>query len=394
MLFPNIYNYEYLGRLNNFRPNAPDSVPIPRVNRYKRILMQLNGEITNHTLNGTIPVPHPDYPFGLIQRISLIANGKEEIKFLRGASAFYKDCIIYNQTGTRAFNVPNPNVTAPIIGIIPLNIPLPKALDPVDMMFPTVDLVSLKLEILYGGINDIIPGESAPDFTIDGFYIDLWGELKTHKDILTSIFREKWSDSKQLVINNNFEIELDQLDICRLWLRGFETGRDGELTPFDLGLVAPTLKLVAGNFKTDEIPLQIIANNNFRDYGTEGYETPNLDTFPYYLLDFVKPEGKLTNTLDCRNINDPKMFLNINTLLALNNPFIELMYDYVEKVADNIKSETIFVKPIVKRTADERGISYEQNKVIVAPVSKEKNTSVDLESGPGIALGSTPLEIS
>ena len=393
MLFPNIYNYEYLGRLNNFRPNAPDSAPIPRVNRYKRILMQLNGCATNLTVMAT-PTAHPDYPFTLVQRISLIANGKEEVKFLRGASAFYKDCIIFNQTGTRSVVVPLPGQSVPFIGIIPLNIPLPKALDPVDMMFPTVDLVSLKLEVLYGGLNDIFPGELGTDYTIDNFYIDLWGELKTHKDILTSIFREKWSDSKELVVNNNFEIELDQLDICRLWLRGFETGADGELTPFDLGLIAPTVKIVAGNFKTDEIPLQIVQNNNFRDYGTEGYESPNLDVFPYYLLDFVKPEGKLTNTLDCRNINDPKMFLNIATIGQLNNPFIEVMYDYVEKVADNIKSETIFVKPIVKRTADERGISYEQNKAIVAPINKEKNTSVDLERGSGIALGSTPLEIS
>jgi len=393
MMFPNIYNYEYLGRLNNFRPNAPDSAPIPRVNRYKRILMQLNGCATNLTMMAT-PIAHPDYPFTLIQRISLIANGKEEVKFLRGASAFYKDCIIFNQTGTRSVVVPGPGLSEPFVGIIPLNIPLPKALDPVDMMFPTVDLVSLKLEVLYGGLNDIFPGEVVTDYTIDNFYIDLWGELKTHKDILTSIFREKWSDSKELVVNNNFEIELDQLDICRLWLRGFETGADGELTPFDLGLIAPTVKIVAGNFKTDEIPLQIVQNNNFRDYGTEGYESPSLDVFPYYLLDFVKPEGKLTNTLDCRNINDPKMFLNIATVGQLNNPFIEVMYDYVEKVADNIKSETIFVKPIVKRTADERGISYEQNKVIVAPINKEKNTSVDLESGSGIALGSTPLEIS
>jgi hypothetical protein len=313
----------------------------------------------------------------LIQRLSLIANGKEELKFMRGCSAFYKDCILFDHTGTRDDTAPAQgpeNLTC----IIPINISMPKALDPIDSMLPTIDLRSFKLEVLYGTLNDLISGIEN-DATLTGVYFDVWGELKTHKDVIPTQHREKYSDSKELVVNNNFEIELDKLNIARLWLRGWQTDANGVLIPFDLGAAfATTVKIVAGNFKTDEVPFVIVANQQLREFGSEGWESPNFATFPYYLIDFVR-DGKFTNTLDCRDINDPKIFINIATVVNLIDPFIEVMYDYIEDADDERKNDGIFAKDVVKRSADNSGISYETAKTIIAPISKDTKHFIDLE---------------
>jgi hypothetical protein len=369
----NLYNHEYLGRLDSFRVNAPDGLLLDTNKRYHDLKLEFHGTLTR----GMIPagVTHADYPLGLINTLKLIANGSEELKMARASMFYHKNCILHNCVRLR-------DATAPAVGaealqcVLPLDIAFPLGHDPVDTMFPTQGLTSLKLEVIYGALADLIIGHEV-DLALTNCYFDVWGVLKNHKEIITSLFREKRSDSKELVINSSFEHILDQLAYSRIWFRGYKTDHDsGVLVPVNLRDMVRTVRVKAGEYVSDEIPLDILWDDNFMDFGTEGQESVNLANSPIFCLNFTKL-GMLGDVLDCRTVSLPKLFFDVYALLA-DDPYIEFIYEYIEEPKYLLEQKNPITEPVVQRVSEMKGISADSVRVSAMPAF-DKTYQVDLE---------------
>jgi len=327
-----------------FSDNGVVTLDIPRGFLARNLLCRLAGNQVVGVANYTTIAA--EAPYTLIQRVEVIADGRDTIKSLTGAQLFALTCAYYGGV---------PPFVAPVVGVgtnafsaffvIPFASPLARS--PIDTLLDTRRYEQIQLRVTWGvgtgaaGV-DTDYGDAAPTTTTATtncaleVVIDQTAEPSKQ---LFSIFRQSFQEQVLTASSTDFDFTIPVGNTLRGVLIRTTTGdrlTGAGLVP--VNTIITDLSLIADSA---HFPVNRVGGLLQRDWGAVDYRVGNpagtTNALPpgYYLIDFAE-DGMLTAAIQTADIASLKLRLNVVQVGGTNRIQVVLNEIVNANVADAV----------------------------------------------------------
>ena len=191
----------------NYSENNSVSIDLPRIYPYHALNCRLTGTVTVGTADATAVVDRA--PFGLIKKITIIANGKDVIKSLSG-----KDLATLAKINHRTA----PQLTAPGVSVgaqtfvaeFPIDFARYHSKQPLDTLLMSANLSTLQLVVDWGTGSDILTPDTTTTLVFSSTKLSIHSvETVPNLDGLKPLLNKEYPIEQEVTATSSeFQIDL------------------------------------------------------------------------------------------------------------------------------------------------------------------------------------------
>lgn len=329
-----------------FSDNGVATLDIPRGFLMRNLLCRLSGTLTVGGANYTTIAA--EAPYTLIQRVEVIADGRDTIKSLTGAQLFALTAAYFG--GLPPFTPPGVAVGAqPFSAFFVIPFASPLARSPIDTLFDTRRYEQVQLRVTFGvgngaaGVDtDFGDAAGATTSAVANCAIDVVVDQTAEPSKeLFSIYRQSFIEQILTASTTDFDFNIPVGNTIRsLMIRSTVGDRLTAAGLVPTNAIVQDISLIADSA---HFPYNRVLGNLVRDWNAADYRvvspagTTNAMPVGYHLIDFAE-DGMLTAAIQSADIASLRLRLNVAFQAAVGTNRLQVIVNEIinANVADSV----------------------------------------------------------